>query len=185
MADITQQEPAFLIAAVRHAVQRSSMRVVAAEAGMSHAALNNLLTGRTRRLNGPTVVKLRGWYLRQWTSGGNGLTPAAASYLIDQVLAAIALGMRKAAALELVDALESIYTRHGAPPPAWLGTVRDEYKGRWRMNQFCDVGTARAVFTRTFGTFTVRAFSQRQPRRTNTLAATLKEHPGREAGPHS
>jgi hypothetical protein len=43
------------------------------------------------------------------------------------VLAVIAPEKRKAAALELVRAVEGIYASHDAPRPAWLGTARSEH----------------------------------------------------------
>lgn len=122
-------EAAFLIAAVRREVARSSIRAVATKAGVSHGGIANLVAGRTRRLYGTTLGKLRDWYLRQWAAGGDGLTPEVAAYLIEQVLAAVPPGTRVAAALDLVGSLERIYSTHGAPRPAWLGVVRNEYQG--------------------------------------------------------
>jgi hypothetical protein len=123
-------EAAFLIAAVRREVARSSIRAVATKAGVSHGGIANLVTGKYRSLYGTTLSKLRDWYLRQWASGGDGLTPEVAAYLVEEMLAAVAPGERKAAALELVQGLERIYTTHGVPRPAWLSVVRDEYQGR-------------------------------------------------------
>jgi hypothetical protein len=120
-------EAAFLIAAVRREVGRSSIRAVAQKSGVSHGGIANLVSGKTGRLYGTTVSKLRDWYLRQWATGGDGLTPEVAAYLIEQVLTAIAPEKRKAAALELVRALESFYARHHTPRPAWLSTARSEY----------------------------------------------------------
>lgn len=123
------EEVAFLIAAVRRAVARSSIRAVANASGVSHGGIANIVSGKTRRLYGTTLSKLRDWYLRQWAAGGDGLTPDVAVYLIEQVLASIPAGIRAAAALELVRALERIYSMHGTPRPAWLSVVRDEYQG--------------------------------------------------------
>lgn len=122
-----EEEVAFLIAAVRRAVARSCIRAVAKASGISHGGIANLVSGKSRRVYGTTLSKLRDWYLRQWAAGGDGLTPEVAAYLIEQVLAAIAPEKRKAAALELVRALESIYTRHDAPRPVWLSSARSEY----------------------------------------------------------
>lgn len=121
-------EIAFLYAAVRRAVERSSIRDVARQSGMSHGGIHNIVTGTTNRTYGATIRKLRDWYLRQWAEGGDGLTPEVAVYLIEQVLAVIVPGARNAAALELVRSLESIYASHQAPRPAWLSAVRDEYR---------------------------------------------------------
>ena len=66
---------------------------------------------------------------REWAAAHDSLTPEVAVYLIEQMLAAIPPGVRKAAALELVHAVERIYDSHRAPRPAWLGSVRKEYRG--------------------------------------------------------
>jgi hypothetical protein len=124
-----EAEAAFLIAAVRREVARSSIRAVANKSGVSHGGIANLVSGKTRRLYGTTLSKLRDWYLRQWAAGGDGLTPEVAAYLIEQVLAAVPPGARVAAALDLVGSLERIYSTHGAPRPAWLSVVRNEYQG--------------------------------------------------------
>jgi len=125
---VSAEEAAFLVAAVRREVARSSIRAVAKASGVSHGGIYNLVIGRTRRVYGTTISKLRDWYLRQWASGGDGLTPAVAAYLIEQVLAAIEPGARNAAALDLVRSVEEIYTSHSTPRPAWLSAVRNEYR---------------------------------------------------------
>ena len=125
-----EEEETFLLAAVRQAVARTSIRAVAKESGMSHGAIYNLATGRTRRVYGKTIGKLRDWYLRQWASGGDGLTPEVAVYLVEQVIAVVWPGERVGAALELVRALERIYDGHTTPRPAWLSVVREEYRSR-------------------------------------------------------
>ena len=126
-------EIAFLHVAVRRAVERSSIRDVAQQSGMSHGGIHNIVTGTTNRTNGGTIRKLRDWYLRQWAKGGDGLTPEVAAYLIEQVLAAIEPGARKAAALDLVRSLESLYANHQAPRPAWLSAVRNEYRRNYEQ----------------------------------------------------
>ena len=121
-------EVPFLFAAVRRAVERSSIRAVSKDSGVSHGCISNIVSGKTRRLYGTTLSKLRSWYLRQWAGGGDGLTPDVAAYLMEEMLAAIAPGERKAAALELVQGLERIYAAHGVPRPAWLSVVQDDYQ---------------------------------------------------------
>jgi AcrR family transcriptional regulator len=123
------EEAAFLAAAVRREVARSSVRAVAKASGVSHGAIYNLATGKTRRVYGTTIGRLRDGYLRQWASGGDGLTPEVAAYLIEQVLAAIPPGARKDAGLDLVRSVELIYASRGAPRPAWLSAVRNDYGG--------------------------------------------------------
>lgn len=125
---VEAKEVVFLFAAVRRGVERSSVRVVAKDAGVSHGCISNIVSGKTERLYGATLNKLRSWYLRQWAGGGEGLTPDAAAYLMEEMLAAIAPGERKAAALELVQGLERIYASRDLPRPAWLSIVRGEYQ---------------------------------------------------------
>lgn len=118
---------AFLRAAVRRAVDRSSARIVAVQSGISTGAVHSLLKGG-RGIYGITLTKLRSWYLREWAAGGDGLAPDAAAYLIEQVIAPIDAGERRGAALELVEALERIYGCRGTPRPAWLNSVRNQYR---------------------------------------------------------
>jgi hypothetical protein len=120
-------EVAFLIAAAHQAVSLTSIRAVAKGAGLSHGTIFNLVNGRTREPNRTTIAKLREWYLRQWVSVGDGLTPEGAAYLMEQILAAVPPDERIKAAFELVQALERIYDRHGTPRPAWLPAVRADY----------------------------------------------------------
>jgi transcriptional regulator with XRE-family HTH domain len=117
-------EVAFLIAAARQAVSLTSIRAVAKGAGLSHGTVFNLVNGRTRKLSRTTIAKLREWYVRQWSSIGDGLTPEGAAYLMEQILAAIPPNERIKAAFELVQALERIYDRHRTERPAWLPAVR-------------------------------------------------------------
>ncbi|MFL5386890.1 MAG: hypothetical protein ACJ8GN_30725 [Longimicrobiaceae bacterium] len=129
MADVRDPELAFLIGAARRAVERSSIRTVAAESGISHGGLHNLIAGDTRVIYGVTIKKLRAWYLREWAACGDGLTPEAAAYLVNQLVASIQDdGERHGAALELVSALERIYANSGTPRPAWLGAVGRELR---------------------------------------------------------
>lgn len=127
---VSDGEIAFLYAAVRRAVERSSIRDVAKQSGMSHGGIHNIVTGTTSRTYGATVRKLRDWYLRQWAQGGDGLTPEVAAYLVEQAVAAIEPRARRAAALDLVRSLEDFYTSHQAPRPAWLSAVRDAFTSR-------------------------------------------------------
>jgi hypothetical protein len=77
-----------------------------------------------------TIKKLRAWYLREWATCGDGLTPEAAAYLVNQLVASIQDGgERHGAALELVSALDRIYANSGTPRPAWLGAVGRELRG--------------------------------------------------------
>jgi hypothetical protein len=127
MADVKTGEPAFLVNAARKAVKRSSIRDVARQTGLSHGCVHTLLKGTTRRINGATLRKLRAWYLRDWATGGESLSPEVASYLVEQVIAPLHPRERAGAGLEFVSAAERIYNKHGVPRPAWLSAVRAVY----------------------------------------------------------
>ena len=126
MADVKTGEPAFLVDAARMAAERSSIRDVAAQSGISHGGMHNLVTGKTLRMNGATIRKLRTWYLRYWATGEDSLAPEAASYLVQQVVAPISAAERADAVRELVGALERIYDSRTTPRPAWLSAVREK-----------------------------------------------------------
>jgi hypothetical protein len=121
-------EVTFLLAALRLAVERSSIRAVALRSGMSHGGIHRLIGEQPGRIYAKTLRKLRHWYLQEWSAGGDGLTPDVAAYLVEQELEAISSGDRMAAALELVQAVERIYASYDTPPPAWLGVVRNRFR---------------------------------------------------------
>lgn len=137
--DVRDEEPAFLIAAARRAVARSSIRDVAVQAGISSSGLHKLLAGHTRSVYGPTIGRLRTWYLHEWARGTDGLTLETAAYLMRQLLAPIDEGKRRKAGLELVGALERIYENCGTPRPAWFTPLGNEYRqpGSRRTNDTC------------------------------------------------
>jgi len=62
--EASERGVAFLIAGVRQAARRSSIRAVAAQAGISPGGLHNLVAGKIRYAHGATIDKLRSWYLR-------------------------------------------------------------------------------------------------------------------------
>jgi len=150
--EASEPGPAFLIAAARQAVKRSSIRAVAAQAGMSPGGLHNLVTGKSRHVHGTTITRLRSWYLRECAACGDSLTPEAASYLVQQLLAMIDDGERSCAELELLGALERIYDSRGMPRPAWLGPLANE-DGETTGDEGRTPAPGRVVF-RTRGTFT-------------------------------
>lgn len=68
---------------MRRAAERSSIRDVARQSGMTPRGVHNIVKGDTNRTYRATIRKLRDWYLRQWDKGGDGLTPEVAAYLIE------------------------------------------------------------------------------------------------------
>ena len=117
----------FLREALRRRVEQTSVRHVAAEVQMSHGGVYNLVRGRAAPY-GKTLAKLRSWYLREWARGGGALTLAAARYLMEEMLGTIPRRQRPRAGLELMETLQDLYGRHGAPSPPWLRELREEYE---------------------------------------------------------
>jgi hypothetical protein len=118
----------FLREALRRRVEQTSVRHVAAEVGMSHGGVYNLVMGRGSAPYGKTLAKLRNWYLRGWARGGGELTLTAARYLIEEMLGTIPRRIRARAGLELMSTLKELYRRHGAPTPAWVAELEAEYE---------------------------------------------------------
>jgi len=113
--------------ALRRRVEQTSVRRVAQEVSMSHGGVYNLVTGRVTPY-GKTLAKLRAWYLDQWAQAGEGLTPTAARYLLEQMLGSIPPELRPRAGVDLLDGLEAIHKRFRMPAPPWLEALRRELK---------------------------------------------------------
>jgi hypothetical protein len=103
-------------------VERTSIREVAADIGMSHGALFNLVSGSTRRVYGKTARKLRDWYLRKVIESGN-LTADAARTLIDHLVWGIPPQHRVEARKHVVRARVTLRGRFGVTPPHWLNEL--------------------------------------------------------------
>jgi hypothetical protein len=121
------EEIEFLREALGLRVEQTSLRQAAAEVGMSHGGVCNLVAG-TALPYGKTLGKLRDWYLAHWAQGGEGLTAGAARYLVQQLLGPVPAAARANAGGELMDGLEALYRRHGAALPAWLHQLRRELR---------------------------------------------------------
>ena len=120
-----REEIELLRAALRRRTEETSVRQVAAEAGMSHGGVHNFVT-RGDSPYGKTLAKLRAWYLHQAAAGGEPLSAAAAGYLIEQMLAPIAPREQRAARGEILNALDTVYRKYSTSPPAWLYMLREE-----------------------------------------------------------
>lgn len=105
--------------AVRLRVERTSIRVVALESGLSHGCIANLLAG-SGHPRGKTLRLLREWYEARSARGEFPLTARRALYLADQLLFTIPAGERPTAEHELVAAVAEIYHRRALPLPQWL-----------------------------------------------------------------
>lgn len=107
-------------------VERTSIRQVAADIGLSHGALFNLVTGTTRRVYGKTAGKLREWYLRKMIESET-LTPDAARILIDQLVRGIPPQHRIEARKLVVRALVTLRGHFGVRTlPNWLKALSKE-----------------------------------------------------------
>jgi hypothetical protein len=100
-------------------VERTSIRAVALAMRMSHGALFNLVSGKTRRVYGKTATKLREWYLRKAIESGN-LTADAARNLIDQLVWGVPPQHRIDARNLVVRSLVTLREHFGVTPPNWL-----------------------------------------------------------------
>ena len=109
--------------ALRVRAERTSIRAVAAETGLSHGAVFSLVGRGGRRLSGKTLVKLRTWYARRAAEGDFPLTAARAQFLADQLLATIPPPARSGAERELFAAITEILGRRELPAPTWLEHV--------------------------------------------------------------
>lgn len=105
--------------AIRLRVERTSIRVVALESGLSHGCVSNLLVGGGRP-RGKTLRLLREWYEARAARGEFPLTARRALYLADQLLFTIPSAERSAAEVELVTAIAELYRRRALPLPQWL-----------------------------------------------------------------
>jgi transcriptional regulator with XRE-family HTH domain len=111
--------------ALRRRAEETTVRQVAAEVGMSHGGVHNLLSGGVAPY-GKTLAKLRAWYVDQQLRGGGELTAMTARYLVDKLLAAVPAPVRAAAQVETLDSLTAVYGRFGVPAPPWIAELRDE-----------------------------------------------------------
>jgi hypothetical protein len=103
-------------------VERTSIRHVAADIGMSHGALFNFVARRGQRVYGKTARKLREWYVRKVIESGN-LTTDAARTVIDELLWGIPPQYRVEARKLVVRALVTLRARFGGTSPKWLNEL--------------------------------------------------------------
>ena len=113
--------------ALRRRVEETSVRQVAAEVKMSHGGIYNLVQGDVVPY-GKTLAKLRAWYVERTVRGGGGYTPAAARYVMEQMLETVPRPVRPAAELELLDFVKALHEKFSAPVPSWLVELRRELR---------------------------------------------------------
>jgi len=112
---------AVLRAAIRDAVERSSLRAVAAQVEISPSGVHALLTNdsypRSKTLN-----QLREWYIRE-AQMRPGMTQATANAAINLLLGRLPRQERSRVTSQLVEALHTAYGAANMHPPTWLSSV--------------------------------------------------------------
>ncbi|HEX8907089.1 MAG TPA: hypothetical protein VF771_19720 [Longimicrobiaceae bacterium] len=122
-----ETEIEFLRDALRRHVEKTSVRQVAEEVGMSHGGVHNFVY-RNVMPYGKTLAKLREWYVEQSTHDGNGMKVEVALYVIDQMLASVPASVRAGAGVELLDTLVELHGKFGVPVPPWVDHVREDLR---------------------------------------------------------
>jgi len=110
-----------LRAALRRAVDASSIRIVAEQVGLTPRGLQLYMDGEGRPRD-LTLRKLREWYLREagtWTGTREGTARAAIAVLVDGLPRA----EQDRVAGEIADAVRGAYERVKLSPPQWLAKM--------------------------------------------------------------
>jgi transcriptional regulator with XRE-family HTH domain len=109
-------------------VERYSLRRVAREVGMSPTGLKKFLLGTDPY--GPTVRRLRKWYLNFGADLTGVLQKEEARIALDVLTSDIAPALRGEAAGALLESLNGSYERSRKEPPRWFGELRAEYDAK-------------------------------------------------------
>lgn len=107
-----------LRAALRGAVESSSLRTVAEQVGLTHRSIQLYITGATRPREA-TARKFREWYVRE-ASARPGADEATVQAAIEVLLGDLPPTERARAASELREAVRRAYGRAKMAPPKWL-----------------------------------------------------------------
>lgn len=105
-----------LRATVQAAADARTLRVVAAEIGMSVGGLHAFLDGGQPRPS--TFKKLHAWYLRHAAQAGAADEDLAAA-AVDALLRGLREDEREIARGRLLETVRAIYMDAGVPPPPW------------------------------------------------------------------
>lgn len=112
--------------AVADQVERTSLRAVAHQVGMSPMGLRKFLQG-TNPYQG-AVRKLRGWYARQ-APGGDSLSAGDAEAAIALLVRDIDPGVRQPVVEAVLRCMEAGYRESGRDVPSWVGELRQRPGG--------------------------------------------------------
>jgi hypothetical protein len=106
-------------------VEKTSLRRVARAIGMSATGLKKFLEGADPY--GPTLQRLRTWYVKYAAVPGGHLGLEDASAAMNVLLADLAPEARHRMAGQVIDALAHGYDRTDRDSPAWLSDLRARY----------------------------------------------------------
>lgn len=121
-----EQEFAAIRQALRREAERTSLRAVAREVGMTPTGLRGVLDGATPYAT--TRARLRAWHFR-WQRGREP-TPAEADELVRLILRRVpdperCIGL-------LLETVETLHLRAGVFPPPWVSALADRYRAAAR-----------------------------------------------------
>jgi hypothetical protein len=109
--------------AAQTAVERTSLRAVARNVGISPPGLALFLDGATPREKTP--AKLRGWYLSE-AATRTDLTTDGARMVIDLLLESLTEGRRPKVFRKIAAAITGAHRADGTVPPSWLRELSGE-----------------------------------------------------------
>ncbi|HET7460880.1 MAG TPA: hypothetical protein VFJ82_06520 [Longimicrobium sp.] len=108
-----------LRAALRDALEKSSLRTVAEQVGLTHRGLKLYITGVSRP-RAATARKLREWYVRE-ASAHAGADETTARAAINVLLGGLPEGQKGRAAAKVIEAVRQAFSEAKMEPPDWIG----------------------------------------------------------------
>jgi hypothetical protein len=106
-------------------VERSSLRKVAREIGMSPTGLKKFLQGTAPY--SPTLRRLRSWYVQHAETPADDLPPEAADAALTVLMDDLPSEPRRRTADGVLDCLGRGYDLSGRGRPAWVAELRARY----------------------------------------------------------
>lgn len=126
MSDVQQSQEAATVDHLRETaadrVEKTSLRSVAREIGMSPTGLKKFLLGTAPY--SPTLRRLRKWYITHAVEAGDEVGKPAASAALAVLTSDLAPEARRGAFGGIVDLLARAYDQSGRQRPAWLMDLR-------------------------------------------------------------
>jgi hypothetical protein len=109
-------------AAVRTAIENSSVRQVARDVGMSPTGLTMALEAENPRA--ATMRKLREWYVR-WAATERAIDPISVRAALDLLLGDLPARARDSFAERLLSEIEDLYRASRLKVPEWVTSLRE------------------------------------------------------------